>query len=339
MFGPSDHTPPFRDAAGAVVPESVAEAGFVRLGGLGQWVMVRGLSRENPLLIILHGGPGSSETALFRACNEDLETAYLVVYWDQRGAGRSYRRGIDPASMTAEQFVADLAELVEAMAARFGKRKVVLLGHSWGSVLGVIYAARRPERVAAYVGAGQVADMAASEAASYAFVLAEAERRNHKRALRDLKAIGPPPLDEKAIGRQRRWLMALGGATGPGFSLAKLAWRALRSPEASPLDLVRLLQGSLFSIRHMLDELERANLARDYPRLGVPVFFVLGRYDQQVVADVSASYFEALEAPQKRLVWLDRSGHFMPFEQPADFNRLLIDDVRPLAVAGDASLT
>ncbi len=325
-------TPAFKDGQGKPLEGSVAEAGDMRIGGVDQWVMVRGRSRDNPLLIILHGGPGSSETALFRACNAALEDAYVVVYWDQRGAGRSYRKGIAPASMTTEQFVADLDELVDAMLAKFGRDKVVLLGHSWGSALGTIYAARFPAKVAAYVGVGQVADMAASEAASYAFTLAEAERRGHAAALKALRAIGPPPHDIAGVGKERRWLMAFGGATGPGFSLPRLVWKALRTPEASLLDLVRLVQGSSFSIKCLWTELLSADLTRDYRRFEVPIVFILGRHDHQVVAEISAAYFEVIEAPHKQLFWLERSGHFAPFEEPAAFNQLMIEAVRPLAL-------
>jgi len=148
-----------------------------------------------------------------------------------------------------------------------------------------------------------------------------------------MRAIGPPPHEMRAVGRQRRWLVALGGATAPGFSMLKLVWDALGAPEASPLDLVRIVQGSTFSIKHLWGALMDVNLARDCPRFEVPVFFVLGRYDHQVVADVSAAYFEALEAPVKTLFWLERSGHFMPFEEPEAFNRVLIEEVRPLALA------
>lgn len=336
VLGTVGRTPAFKDSQGEPLVGSVAEAGAMPIGGLDQWVMIRGRNLDNPLLIILHGGPGSSETALFRAFNAELEDAYIVVYWDQRGAGRSFHRSIPPASMTTERFVADLDELVDAILARFRKKKVVLLGHSWGSILGTLYAARFPAKVAAYVGAGRVADMAASEAASYAFTLAEAERRGHRAALATLQALGPPPHDLKSIGRQRRWLMALGGATGPGFSLMKLIWKGLTAPEASPLDLVRLVQGSTFSLQCLEPEFMNGNLQRDYQRFQVPVFFILGRYDNQVVASISAAYFDNIDAPHKALFWLERSGHFMPFEEPAAFNRLMIDVVRPFAIEASA---
>ncbi len=325
-------TAPFKDRSGDPLAGSVAEAGFWRLGDLDQWVMVRGRSAANPLLVFLHGGPGSSETALLRAFNAALEDAFTVVYWDQRGAGRSYRPSIPVASMTVERFVADLDELIERLLARFGQRRVVLVGHSWGSALGVLYAGRFPAKVAAYVGVGQVADMAASEAASYAFALEKARERGHRRAIRQLEAIGPPPHTLKTLATQRRWLMAMGGAFGPNLSLANMVWRGMTGPEASPLDLVRLVRGAGFSTRLLWPALMASNLRRDVRRLETPAFFVLGRHDMQVVAAVSADYFDALEAPHKQLIWFEESGHMVPFEEPERFNRLMVETVRPFAV-------
>jgi len=310
----------------------VAEAGFWRIGDVDQWVEVRGRDAANPLLVVLHGGPGSPETALFRAFNDALEGAYTVVHWDQRGAGRSFNRSIPPASMTTERFIADLDEIVDRCLVRFGKQQVVLLGHSWGSYLGVLYARRFAAKVAAYVGVGQVADMEASEAASYAFALETARARGHRRAIAQLTAIGPPPHTMKAVGVQRRWLMAMGGAFGPNLSLPKIIWRGVTAPGASVLDLVRLLRGSSFSLRLLWPELVAASLARDALSFEMPVFCLLGRKDHQVVAEVSAAYFEAVEAPHKTLVWFEQSGHMPPFEEPALFNQVLIEQVRPFAM-------
>ena len=149
-------TSPFRGPDGEVVPGSIAEIAYRPLGGLDQWVMIRGESVANPPLILLHGGPGLSETAFFRHFNAPLEKSFTVVYWDQRGAGKSFDRNIPRSSMTVEQFISDLDELVDAVCKRLGKTKVAIFGHSWGSALGVLYAARFPEKVAAYVGSGQI---------------------------------------------------------------------------------------------------------------------------------------------------------------------------------------
>ena len=161
-------TRPFRGPKGEVVPGSIAEVYYLRLGRLDQWVMIRGENLTNPPLILLHGGPGFSETHFFRRFNAPLETAFTVVYWDQRGSGKSFDGKILRSSMTVEQFIADLDELVEAVCKRVGKRKVAIFGHSWGSALGVLYAAKFPEKVAAHVGSGQVGDWLAGESSSYA---------------------------------------------------------------------------------------------------------------------------------------------------------------------------
>jgi pimeloyl-ACP methyl ester carboxylesterase len=145
-------TQPFRGPTGESVPGSIAEVDYLQLGGLDQWVMIRGERLTNPPLILLHGGPGFTETHFFRRFNAPLERAFTLVYWDQRGSGKSFDNKIPRSSMTVEQFIADLDELVEAACERVGKRKVAIFGHSWGSALGVLYAARFPEKVAAYVG-------------------------------------------------------------------------------------------------------------------------------------------------------------------------------------------
>jgi pimeloyl-ACP methyl ester carboxylesterase len=202
-------TPPFCGPRGKPVPGSIAEIRYLRIGGIDQWTLIRGERATNPPLVLLHGGPGMSETSFFRVCNASLEESFTVVYWDQRGTGKSYNRRIPGASMTVEQFVSDLDELVTYVRTRIGATKVSLFGHSWGSALGVLYAARFPQKVAVYVGSGQYGDWAAAEAASYAFALAEAQRRTNRKALQQLRAIGPPPYGARQLLKERTWIQQL----------------------------------------------------------------------------------------------------------------------------------
>jgi hypothetical protein len=134
-------TPPFRGPHGEVLSGSIAEIAYRRLGGVDQWVMIRGKSVANPPLILLHGGPGLSETVLFRHFNAPLEESFTVVYWDQRGAGKSLDRNVARSSLMVEQLISDLDELVDAVCTRLGKTRVAIFGHSWGSALGPLYAA------------------------------------------------------------------------------------------------------------------------------------------------------------------------------------------------------
>ena len=330
-------TPPFRTAAGDVLSGSIAEAGYWRLGGVDQWVMIRGQNVANPALVLLHGGPGMTEMPLFRYFNAALEKSFTIVYWDQRGAGKSFSRKLPASSMTVAQFIADLDQLVDLACARLGKKQVTILGHSWGSTLGVLYAARYPEKVAAYVGAAQVGDCRAAEAASYERAMTEARRHNNRKALRELRAMGPPPYGVDALFRERMWLQRFDGQLRP-----RELWKWLRaflgSGEYSVLDLAKVMRGFRFSMQAMWNEVSTVNLLTSVRALSMPVIFVLGRRDRWVPPETSVAYFDLLNAPMKRLVWFEESTHEMFVDEPEKFNRVMVELVRPLAATPAANL-
>lgn len=324
-------TPPFRDSEGKILPKSIAEISYVRLGGFDQWVMIRGENTANPLLILLHGGPGFPEMRLFRTFNAVLEQHYTVVYWMQRGTSKSFDRRMPASSLTIEQFIADLDELAEMLRARFGKEKVVLYGHSWGSVLGILYASRFSDKVSAYVGTGQVGEWAAFETASYTFILAEAERRRHRNAVRELRAIGPPPHAFWDMVIERKWITRFAGIVR-GMSLWRFTRITLGGQEASMFDLPNILLSQLVTPKAMWQELIGVNLIKSVPALQVPIFFFLGRHDRVVVPETSVAYYDLLQAPSKTLIWFEESGHEPPAEEPEKFNRLMVELVRPVSL-------
>ena len=324
-----EKTPPFRDSTGQVILGSLAEVGYFPLGGVAHWVLIRGESVANPVLILLHGGPGFSETHFFRHFDAALEKAFTVVYWDQRGSGKSFGPEIPRPSMTVDRFVADLDELVEAVRGRLGKDKVGIFGHSWGSVLGVLYAARFPGKVTAYVGSGQIGDWPAAESSSYAFTLAEAHRRGNPKMVEKLYAIGPPPYGAGELWTERVCLNRLEGRMS-----AKTFWDLGRMflgvPELSPLDLPNLMRGFRFSLDAMWEEVSRIDLAKAAPVLHVPAFFFLGRHDHWVPPETSVDYCNALTAPRKELVWFEESGHEPFVDEPARFTTSMAELVRPV---------
>jgi pimeloyl-ACP methyl ester carboxylesterase len=293
-----------------------------------QWIMIRGQSVTNPPLILLHGGPGLSETPFFRRFNAPLEKAFTLVYWDQRGSGKSYDRGIPPSSMTVEQFISDLDELVDAVCAWLGQKRVTIFGHSWGSALGVLYAARYPEKVAAYVGSGQIGNWPVAEAASYAFVLGELQRLHHQKGIEKLRAIGPPPYPVKSLWTQRIWLNRVEGQLR-----LRTLWNVgrifLRGPEFSVFDQLNVMRGFRFSLDAMWDEVSQLDLMQLVPALEMPVFFFLGRHDHWVPPETSVAYFKALRAPSKQLVWFEQSGHEPFVDEPEKFNASMLVLVRP----------
>ncbi len=327
-------TPPFRDVAGAVVPGSVAEMARVRLGGVEQSITIRGRSASAPILIWLHGGPGSDETGLWRRYNAALEDHFLVVYWTQRGTGRAYSGSIRPESMMLAQFVADLDQLVTLLKTRFHQNKVVLAGHSWGTNIGIVYARAHPGNVSALVSVGQIANSAEGERRSYAFTLAEAQRRGNGEALADLARIGPPPYPLASIIVQRGWLEKFGGGSfRQPTSLLQLMLISFRASEMTWLDGVYFKPGVDFSGRLLAPQVAKFDWLHRATRFAVPVFIVAGRYDYNTPADLAHDYFNVIEAPMKRFRWFENSAHSPMFEEPAAFNAFMIREVLPVALS------
>lgn len=324
------HTRPFTDADGRVIPGSIATMEHVSIGGIPQNIWFRGVATHKPALVLLHGGPGISESALFRHYDADLEKYFLMVYWEQRGAGRSYHSDIPVSTMTIAQFERDLDEVVDLIRRRFAKDKVILLAHSWGCAVGTIYAYHHPEKVAAYIGIGQIARFAEGEQMSYEWALAQATARGNRRAIAELHAMSPGPRSVDDELTKGKWVEAFGGAFHQDLSTGKLILAALSTDEAGLLDLVKFGRGNRFSLESLRPEYSKLDLTH-YRTFKVPIFFILGRYDWQVPSVFAEQYFNTIEAPCKRLIWFENSAHNPPFEEPERFVHIIVDKIAPLA--------
>jgi pimeloyl-ACP methyl ester carboxylesterase len=328
-------TAPITDSDGRPVPGSVAALETVRLGGVEQHLLIRGWSTKNPVLLYLHGGPGTSELGMVRVHNcPVLEKHFTVVLWEQRGAGKSFA-AIEPASgMTVEQLVADTCELAAWLCARFGQEKIYVAGHSWGSALGVLAVRRRPELFRAYVGIGQVANMREGERLSWEWTLAQAERAGDARAVAKLRRIGPPPyggeLRPKLVA-QRSLLARYGGEVhgNPRGGMLVLLGALLRAREYTWRDRVNVFRGVFAAMRLLWPQILSIDLFAQAPELEVPVYFLLGRHDHEAPAALAERYFEALRAPRKALVWFERSAHFVNTEEADAFHRFFVERLLP----------
>lgn len=317
------HTRPFTDRDGRELAGSVATMERVTIGGVPQSIWFRGADTRKPALVLLHGGPGASESALFRHYVPDLEQHFLMVYWEQRGTGRSYHSGIPAESMTLERFLQDLDEVIELVRARFGKDRVILLGHSWGTILGTLYAQERPEKLSAYVGVAQIADFAEGERLSYEWALSQARQRGDADALSDLRKMSPHPRSVDDELTKGKWVERFGGMFHQDLSTWDLIRAAWSTDEAGVVDLVRFGQGNRFSLEHLRPQYSKIDLTR-HRSFRVPVAFLLGRHDWHVPSVAAERYFETIEAPCRQLVWFEGSAHNPPFEEPEAFVRALV---------------
>lgn len=297
--------------------------------GAKLFLLVRGSDRRAPVLLWLHGGPGGAERPLFRYFNGELEDHFVVAYWDQRSTGRSFDADADPHLLTVDRHLADLDVVVDHLRHVFAADKIALVGHSWGTALGLLYAQRHPDKVSAFIGVAQVVSTRAGQQVQHEFVLDEATRRHDSAVLEKLQRLGPPPYRSAADVLAAERLADRYGAIfhNPPNQMWVMV-RGVLGGLVTPWEIPRFIRGNNVSLEAMNDELLNLDLARTVPSVDVPVIFMLGRYDRHVDAATASAYFEALRAPVKRLVWFENSAHNIPFEEPDLFNAAVVDELR-----------
>jgi pimeloyl-ACP methyl ester carboxylesterase len=326
------------DARRIVNPEGIEWIGKVRIGGIDQWVSIRGRDRRNPVLLVIHGGPGYILMPMAWWSFRDEEEYFTVVQWDQRGAGKTYLLN-DPGkvgpTLTLERTVEDAEELTNWIRRRLGKSRIFLLAHSAGTSIGLEMAQRDAGELYAYIGVGEMADMPESERRGWRFAMQAAQRGHNRQAIRELNAIAPyfapgRPGKLEDVFTERKWISVFGGTmafrrgSDSDTDLAKL------SPDYTDAELPRLWDGNKFTERYLL----AGYLDRDWSKFrkfNCPVIIFAGRHDYIANSNVVAEWFASVQAPSKRFVWFENSGHMPMTEEPGKFLLSLVRYARPFA--------
>ncbi|NEX92586.1 alpha/beta hydrolase [Caulobacter sp. 17J65-9] len=320
-----------------VTPGGVQESFIATLGGARQYVSVRGADRANPILLYIHGGPASVELPISWSFQRPWEDYFTVVEWDQRAAGKSFRLN-DPqamaATLTPDRYRDDAIELIELLRARYGKRKIFLLGHSWGSAVGLSVAIKRPDLLYAYIGMGQLIDFQENEKQSYATVLDQARRDGNTEAVKELEGIAPYPgpgdFDVAKTGVERKWSVYYGGLAAGRRDSDFYIHMGRLSPEYGLDDRKAWDAGSDLSMTTMWPKLADLSF-EDVRALDVPVFLFLGRHDTTTPSEIAADWLQRVKAPRKSVVWFENSSHLPMIEEPGRTFQTLLTRVRPLA--------
>lgn len=326
-------TPPILDAAGQPVIDSIASLETIQLGETNQWITLRGTNVNNPVLLYLAGGPGSSDLAWTRKYLKALENHFVVVNWDQPGSAKSYG-AVSHSMLTPARYISDAFELVEHLRKRFKQEKIYLLGHSWGSLLGIWLVQQHPEYFHAYIGCGQMVNTIENDVAGYEFALRYLEEKGNVKALANLRKKGLPPYRDAnlvtsyaAYGRILLEYMNANAPAESGKGRPNLTADMILAPEYGWLDKVNFVRGALTTFPAVYPQIEQVDLQTQVPRLEVPIYFMLGRWDMNVVASLAERYFHALEAPFKKLVWFEHSGHLPHYEEPQTFTKVMVEQV------------
>jgi pimeloyl-ACP methyl ester carboxylesterase len=319
----STSTPPIVDASGQAVAGSVATLEPVTLGGVEQWILIRGRSASSPLVLKLHGGPGQAEMAT-APLNGLLEQDFLVVEWDQRGAGKS--ADVSPGTLTMAQIVSDTVELSAFLLKRFHQDRLILVGHSWGSAVGLQAVQRAPGMYRAFVSTGQMTNFPDAVSAGYRTLREQARREGDTALEVELDALGEPPyVGPEGKGKRQKYVGLLDRSrhlwhAESGFD--RVRWM-LASEEYSWFEKLTFNRAAETSFDALLPDLLKLDLRSLVPRVEVPVYFVAGRHDLMSPPPVAFAYFSRLEAPSKDWVWFEKSAHFPQWEETGPFHALL----------------
>lgn len=293
---------------------AVASLEEIELGGVRQWILVRGAERDKPLILFLHGGPGMPAMFLAHAWQSHLERDFVVVHWDRRGAGKSFAAGSPGDGLTVSQTLADTFELTQMLLNRFGRERLYLVGHSWGSYLGLLAVRDHPEYYSAFIGTGQMTgDPARASAMRRDFLTRAAQRQGDTEAAQRFA-------DPEHVITERD-LFRYGAELHGSTSLWPILSTGLRAPEYTFTDALNLKEGAALVGRGMEYDVEPHPGAGEVTGVKVPVFMMLGRYDFNTPSPLAAEYLGRLQSPLKGLVWFEESAHFPFFEEPRRFHR------------------
>lgn len=314
----------------------ISEDGFQSIGGIEQWITIRGEDRANPVVLVVHGGPGNPLSPYSDAMYAAWAKDFTIVHWDQRGAGKTFGRTPSTAesALTLDLMASDGVEVAEFLRRHLTQRKIILMGNSWGSILAVHMAKRRPDLFYAYVGTSQFVSRTANEAASYSQTLAIAKQADDAKTVAALEAIGPPPrTNPRAFGVLRRAIRVYEGkVTTP----APASWWAPAPQYATAAALADAEAGEDYSFVQFVGMKGDGMLSHvDLPGMGlrfeIPVYLVQGKEDLLTPLSVTQPYFDSLQAPDKAMVIVPQAGHGPNEAVLAAEYRLLMERVRPAA--------
>lgn len=345
LFAVSPGEPkPFLDKNGKVIAGSISEKIFVNINGVKQGMFLKGKNRNNPVLLFLHGGPGMPEYTFFEQYCPQIENSFTVCYWEQRGSGLSYHDDTPAASETTEQLISDTLAVTNYLRNRFGQQKIYLMGHSWGSYLGIQAASRAPQLYKAYIGVGQISQQRQSELQAYQYMLGQYRTDGNKSMVRKLEAYPATESDsalqaylKSSLRDDAMHQLGIGTMREMHSVITGIFFPVMASRAYTLREKINLWRGKAF-LNHSTD-LSKQELSADLtvkvPKLLVPTYFLSGTYDYTVSYQLAESYYKKLQAPVKGFYLFQNSAHSPMFEEPDKFINIMRKDV----LAGKTSLS
>lgn len=300
---------------------------YIKINGIEQYLLHYKTSADLPVLLFLHGGPGMAESIFAYAFQKELSSLFNIVHWDQRGAGKTLTKSKGNSDYpSVDELIDDLFAIVNYLKKKYSKDKIVILGHSWGSILGTLFVLKYPQEVLYYIGAGQVVDIVKNEKVGYEKVKELIIKAGNKKDLESLEKIGvyPEKNYEKPMIRKIQKIRILQGKYKIGMNFTPIVKTLLKSPIFTLSDISSLLKG-MKNNKKLWDYLFSHSLYEESRDYKTPVYYILGNRDFQAPRTIASRYFDLINAPNKKIFIIEDAGHFMMLDQPKLFSNALAE--------------
>lgn len=330
----SDKAKPFLDDNGKVIDGSISEKIFVEINGVKQGMFIKGKDKTKPILLFLHGGPSVTEQWMNQIYPSGIEDEFVVCWWEQRGSGLSYNKDIPVETITSDQLVLDTIEVTNYLRERFGREKIYLLGHSWGTSLGVQVAEKSPDLYYAYIGIAQVSYLSRQEKMAYDYLLDYYTRLNDKKMVEKmLKApytLESPYTDDWAkISDEVIHKAGFGTTNDMKSIITGVFFPSFFAREYTVSEKINLWKGKWADYsKKMREILLYKDFSSDITKFNIPVYFLHGKYDYTTAYPMTKDYFDKIEAPIKGFYTFEESAHSPLFEEPDKFIKIIREDVK-----------
>lgn len=305
-------TPKIKDSNGKKLEGSISELTRLTLNGHNEWISIRGVNKDAPIVLFLAGGPGGTQMAAVRYELSELEKHFVVVNWDQPGSGKSYNC-MNRNYISVQTYIEDGVALTKYLRERFGQDKIYLIGESWGSALGIFLINEKPDYYAGFIGTGQMVDFAETERLDYQKAMDIANENGDEELIQKLISQGKAPYYEGNIAMLSAiYLNYLSSSMTANPEITNGGYNTLRDMFASEYglyDSINYMLGVMNTFNAVYPTLYETNLRESYAELKVPVYFFIGRHDINAPTELAEEYYNIVEAPEKELVWFEHSGH------------------------------
>lgn len=322
---------PFLDKNGKLLPDSISEKIFMDINGVKQGMFIKSKNKNNPVLLFLHGG--MPEYFLAQKYPTNLEDHFTVVWWEQRGSGISYNANASLKKITSEIMISDTIEVTNYLRHRFNKEKIYLMGHSGGSFIGILAAARSPELYHAYIGVSQMSYQLKSEVLAYEYMLSQFKKNGNIKMVRKLEAAPVTLTDgvpDSYLSLRDRAVHGLGIGTARNMKsiVTGIILPSLMSKEYTLVEKINTWRGKLHSgVSSLWNEMLATDLSKQLTKFKIPIYFFSGIFDYTCSYTEAKSYFNKLNAPIKGFYTFEQSAHIPIFEEPKKMQKILQEDV------------